>query len=263
MPLWPISLLFFYWRYSTWHLLRECPCNDICGYGLCVNAALAYITAVLLLMVLCMTYFSVELWLNTLKPSKWSCQRMIFLELSLRIPREPYQSHLAMVATLPWNPNTSFHDHSKTARYVQWYQSLLWFFRIEQAKADGTSVVDGDSSYLYCKKQTVVASGIATSPKDVPQPPPVCGWEQLTAENHCDIAPKVPRVSFAHELAWHETGLLGTSKNPMIAILLWLLWYFHANTSGLFYMAEGVGNTLQHGAFCTLKEGIHFGHPAV
>lgn len=73
------------------------------------------------------------------------------------------------------------------------HQILLWSFRITQAKADGTSVVDVDGSYLYRKEQTLVASGIATSPMDVPQPP-VCGWEQLTAENHCDIAPKVPRV---------------------------------------------------------------------
>ena len=46
---------------------------------------------------------------------------------------------------------------------------------------------------LYRKEQSLIATGVITLPVDVPEPP-VSGWEQLKAENHTEVATKVPQV---------------------------------------------------------------------
>ena len=68
------------------------------------------------------------------------------------------------------------------------------FYRIKQAIEEHAPVVDVDGSYLYRKHQRLFESGFKVAPLDVPCPP-ITGWECITDENVCSVAPKVPRVT--------------------------------------------------------------------
>ena len=95
-------------------------------------------------------------------------------------------------------------------------------FRIQHAQRDGTKVIDVDGSYLHQKEQRLNATGITTLPLNLPSIP-LCGWEQLTKENHKEIADKIPRVSsgmcmYLSELILYE--VYKDNLNNMSTLLL-------------------------------------------
>lgn len=55
-------------------------------------------------------------------------------------------------------------------------------------------MIDVDGSYLYRKHKQLADTGYRPSPLDVPAPPPT-GWVMVTADNHREIATKIPAVS--------------------------------------------------------------------
>ena len=55
------------------------------------------------------------------------------------------------------------------------------------------NVCDVDGSYLVRKQQRMSEAGIYISPLSITEPP-ICGWEQLTAENHSDLSSKIPSI---------------------------------------------------------------------
>ncbi len=65
---------------------------------------------------------------------------------------------------------------------------------IREAKENHESVVDVDGSHLYRKYQQLVDSGATVAPISHP-PPPLSGWESVTANNRMEYAQKIPLVT--------------------------------------------------------------------
>lgn len=105
---------------------------------------------------------------------------------------------------------------------TSWKKSRI-IARIREAKEQGIEVVDVDGSYLWKKRQSILAPlGVDVSSNETPLPPP-SGWEQITASNYKSYAEKIPQVT---------AGVVYT------------------------YLAEGVGHTVGHPAFRALSRGF-------
>ena len=82
-------------------------------------------------------------------------------------------------------------------------------------------------------------AGISVSPLSIIEPP-ICGWEQLTAENHSDFSSKIPSVMPGKIDA---TSLIEEYCFCINAGLLYI------------YLAERMENSQQSGTFRALKRG--------
>lgn len=67
-------------------------------------------------------------------------------------------------------------------------------YRVRKAKQSGVSVIDVDGSYLYRKRQGLIADGKLVAPLSTPSIP-LTGWEVVDKNNYREVAKKIPCVT--------------------------------------------------------------------
>ena len=66
--------------------------------------------------------------------------------------------------------------------------------RVRKSRGLGVKVVDVDGSYLYRKRECMIANGKIVPPLDLPSPP-LSGWEVVNKENYKEKAKDLPCVT--------------------------------------------------------------------
>ena len=65
---------------------------------------------------------------------------------------------------------------------------------MNQARQEGTCVVDVDGSYLYRKYKTLTEAGESVALPSCP-PPPLSGWVSVKDDSYQIVAPSIPSVT--------------------------------------------------------------------
>ena len=66
--------------------------------------------------------------------------------------------------------------------------------RVRKSRGLGVKVVDVDGSYLYRKRECMIANGKIVPHLDLPSPP-LSGWEVVNKENYKEKAKDLPCVT--------------------------------------------------------------------